>query len=1338
MKKKALSLIICLLLAVSSAAARPARAETSTVWYFSAFGESVSSASNNFSGSADTGEVRVWSTNGKGKLQPASTDGLAFYYTAIDPETTNFKLTATANVNSWKLSNGQEGFGLMAADAVGENGSSTRFWNNSYMAVVSKVQYKSNTNKTITMKLGIGSQAKTGVTPENIGDDLQLIDGSLFSSSMVTFERSCEGKGTGEYNVVGNYTGDAPTGTVDDPLTSFTFTIEKDNTGYSVSYTDQNGDTVKQQYYGAEALNHLDEDNVYVGFFASRNADVTFTDISFTTSSVSGDPQGGDEPDTEVDPEYSIESSKYSNSGDYTMIYYGNMDGEVSVVRNADQQLLYTGRAQANTRLDIPLTVSKGTTTFRLTITPDPDFRPGEHQILSSYEPKRLSHSVTYNVNDSDVVYVSPSGVSSAVGSRTAPQDIQTALNRARPGQTIIMLEGVYDIHAIYDSDDDSDVRLTIDRGLNGAAGSEIWLKGDSDAPEPPLIDFGGTESGLLLDADYWHFYGFDVTNTRSGQPGILVSGSHNVLEMLMTYKNGNSGIQLSRRKSIDAREYWPSYNRIVNCTSMFNADQGYEDADGFAAKLSCGDGNLFDGCIAYYNADDGWDLYSKTELGSIGRVVIKNCVSFKNGFQIDDQDQEFSAGNGNGFKMGGENMSGGHSIINSIAFANKNKGIDSNGCPDIHVRNCTSYDNGQSNIALYTGAPQDTAFRVEGMLSYRSSNTADDQLQPKGSQSYRDLLDESNYFYGSGSSRNSKGKTVADDWFVSLDTAAAIAGISRDEDGSIDLHGYLELTDSAPGDCGAVIPSDEETGTWRFSAFGESVSLKNNGYVGSVDIDSVRVYSTGNKGKLRPASNDGLAFYFTEIDPGTENFRLSATANVGSWSYTNGQEGFGLMAADAVGENGSTEVFWNNSYMAAITKVQYPNEDGDSIIMKLGVGSLARTGITPENIGSDPAAQLSSEMLPLERSCEPEGPGTYNIVGNYTNDPAPTGTIDEPLTSFSLCVEKSNTGYSVSYTGPDGETVKQQYYDTEALSQLDGKVYVGFFAARNADVTFTDISLSITDPETDPPAELPPHSEDHTLSAVEEIPATCEEAGVSAYWICDDCGRLFADEDGTEEIEEPGEIEALGHLWGEPSYEWADDHSSVTGTAVCERDESHVVSETVTAESDMNMEPFCEDPGLMIYTSAEFENELFEAQTADEEIPALGHAWGEPEWSWTGTGSASATFTCERESAHTLTLPAEIEISGGTATATVELDGETYTDSVELPSEGQLGDVDLDGEVTAADLTALARHVAGISELTDPQALANADVTFDDEVGATDLTKLARYIARIIDSMEE
>lgn len=62
-------------------------------------------------------------------------------------------------------------------------------------------------------------------------------------------------------------------------------------------------------------------------------------------------------------------------------------------------------------------------------------------------------------------------------------------------------------------------------------------------------------------------------------------------------------------------------------------------------------------------------------------------------------------------------------------------------------------------------------------------------------------------------------------------------------------------------------------------------------------------------------------------------------------------------------------------------------------------------------------------------------------------------------------------------------------------------------------------------------------------------------------------------------------------------------------------------------------------------------------------------------------------------------------------------------------------GDTDLDGEIGAADLTVLARHVGGI-ELLEDQALRNANVDGEEGVTASDLTKLARFIGGIDDDL--
>ena len=763
--------------------------EAETAWGFSAFGSGVSLKTNGYEGNANEGSVRVYSTEGKGKLVPGSTDGVAFYYTKVDPSTSNFSLTATAHVNTWTYSNGQEGFGLMAADDIGVNGDNTTFWNNSYMAAVTKVEYRwdgekiSDTGDKITMKLGIGAQEKTGVTQDNITPAKTLNDMSVYSSTMTALDAACAPMGAGTYNIVGN-AANPPEGTVENALTDFVLRIEKNNTGYFVSYIAPDGTVNTRKYYDTAALSRLNEKTVYVGFFAARNADVTFTDIVFTTSDPATDP-AAEERETElIAPQYSVVSAPVANTEQYTLEFFANADGDLTV-KDPSGSEIYAGAVKANEKSYIPLTLVPGLNSLTLTMRPDESYRPDGFSALSSYESAQLAFDVTFARNTAQQVVISPDD----------PKALYKAVNEATPGQRIILTPGRYRM----------DGRLVIERGINGTQEQPIVLMAKEDAIERPVLDFDGSSAGIVLAGDWWVLDGFDVTNTKDGEKGIQVSGKHNRLEMLNAYRNGNTGIQISRYRGTDTRAEWPSDNLVLKCTSYLNADRGYEDADGFAAKLTCGEGNTFDQCIAFRNADDGWDLYAKIETGPIGQVIIRNCVAYKNGYILDEAGQEISAGNGNGFKMGGESISGHHLLQNSIAFANKAKGIDSNSCPDIRAERCTSFDNESYNVAFYTNTAVDTDFSAEGVLSFRKNTPGDDHLKLLGAQDQTKVYGAGNYYMIDGKSVNSEGTAAQENWFADLDASAAVnSGITRNAEGLIQLNGFLALTDDAPDNIGA------------------------------------------------------------------------------------------------------------------------------------------------------------------------------------------------------------------------------------------------------------------------------------------------------------------------------------------------------------------------------------------------------------------------------------------------------------------------------------------------------------------------------------------------------
>lgn len=785
-------------------------------WNYSAFGSSVDTMSeggknNGFSGSYDTQDLKVWSMNSKGKLVPNSTDGVAFYYTTIDPETENFTLSADVTVDSWKFTNGQEGFGLMAADRVGENGSGNSFWNNSYMVSATKVEYfwdaeagqVSDAGDKYTMKLGVGSQEKIGVTPENLAADTVVDD---FQTAMRTLETSAavSGLGAGTYNMVGRYEAALKDITDVNPQTTFHMTIQRNNTGYFLSYTNVvTGETVTNKYYhgdDGDELTKLDENNIYVGFYASRSAKVSFSNMSLTTVAPENDAPAEARPITYVTPNFGIESATVANSANYEMVYYGNADGTLSITDSRGEAVVSGQHVDAQTKFRVNTVLEQGSNTFAVEFTPDADYKPAKYSLLSSYDTVKFDFTVTYNVKDRSYIYVSPDGRSYGSGAKDDPVDIYTAVKSAAPGRTILLKGGTYAL----------DKTVIVERGVNGTADAKIYMIADPEAATRPVLDFQGRCAGMILAGDYWYFQGFDVTRSANAQKGIQVSGSYNTVDNVMTYRNGNTGLQISRYKSTDNWEDWPSHNLILNCTSYLNADAGYEDADGFAAKLTVADGNVFDGCIAAYNADDGWDLFAKVETGAIGQVTIQNSVAFKNGYVLDANGQEVDAGNGNGFKMGGSSISGRHILRNSVSFGNKAKGIDSNSCPDIQVYASTSYNNESYNVALYTNDAKNTAFIAQGILSFKdSANAAEEliaeQFKPKGTQETSAYENAANYYWGGENATNSEGIAAAADWFRNLDMNSAIhGGIHRNANGIINMNGFLEVTGKVPEGVGA------------------------------------------------------------------------------------------------------------------------------------------------------------------------------------------------------------------------------------------------------------------------------------------------------------------------------------------------------------------------------------------------------------------------------------------------------------------------------------------------------------------------------------------------------
>ncbi len=802
-----------------------------SVTYGNGHEDGKDTSKDSVTGSALDGSVTIKSASGK--IVPDSYDGLTFYYTEI-PTTENFTLRAKVKVNSWKLSNGQEGFGLMATDRLGGSG-----WNNQYMAIASKVEYywdaeenRVSTDDTldkVTHKLGIGSIEKKGLTTDNI-KDIEANKTAVIKANFTSTTTPLELRYPDYKNVIGNAQEEVR-GTAGDAITEMYMTIQKNNTGYFITYESVDGSyKTTKKYYDPKALEYLDSENVYAGFFAARNANVTFSDISITTSDPATDPAPEERPTELIAVNTKVQSPSATGTPDYTFAFTANCDGKLSIADKDGNFIAEDVEVKAKTAVNAAnVVLTKGKNEFKLYFTPAEGYVPGEYMAMESYETKEIDFTVTYKTigEAGQSIWVAPDAKGS--GSKEDPMSIYDAVKYVQPSQQIVLMEGTYNLES----------SLKIARGINGTAENMIYMIADPNATTRPVLDFQGLSTGMIIGGDYWYFKGFDVTRSANAQKGIQVSGNHNTLDQINAYHNGNTGIQISRLNSTDEYENWPSYNLILNCTSYGNADAGYEDADGFAAKLTVGDGNVFDGCIAHHNADDGWDLFAKVQTGSIGVVTIKNSIAYANGYLEDGTD----AGNGNGFKMGGDSMPGAHVLDNCISFCNKAKGIDSNSCPDIKIKNSTSIDNKSYNVALYTKTAENTDYEATGIISYRTGFDSDtvartaglnvkEDLEPKGTQDIKKIYKTTNYFWDTASktSVNSEGATVSTDWFKSLDYSAILDGvksvgtITRNADGTIALGDVFALTDKAPAGVGADFSHDKLTAS-ATPVIGESVA---------------------------------------------------------------------------------------------------------------------------------------------------------------------------------------------------------------------------------------------------------------------------------------------------------------------------------------------------------------------------------------------------------------------------------------------------------------------------------------------------------------------------------
>ncbi|MGG1517946.1 S-layer homology domain-containing protein [Paenibacillus oryzisoli] len=712
-------------------------------WKSIRFGQS-SSDTNNKIEVLDNGTVRLTALEGGGKVT-GDHDGISFYYVELDPTKENFELSANVKVTAFAKEpyDGQESFGIMARDAIGTAGDSSVFGSN----IAAIGGYSGGTTKPIGTQLFI----RTGVTAPNSGS-------AGVQNTMLSAVR--------------------PVASNTFPQADYKLTLAKTNSGFSGRLND--GNTAS---YFAPDLMTVQDSKMYVGFYTARLATIEVSDISLKVSAAVTDAPKVEPPAQPVTPSFDFTSLARTSSSAYNLGLKASVAGTVTIkqgmnVLAADQPMA------ANTQLTIPTTVSASTYTNFNAV-----FVPSDAQYLTSYDKIVRNFTVNMHAYEGSELYVSPDGTSTGDGTEQNPLDLDTAIDYVKAGQTILVQDGTYKRSA----------KLEMKKGNDGTAGAYKSLIAAPGAK--PVIDFDKKTEGVVLSGSYWHVKGIDFTRSAGNTKGFTVGGSYNIVEGSRFYANGDTGLQISRTDESAQREEWPHDNLILNCESFDNADPSNNNADGFAAKLTAGAGNIFRGDISHNNIDDGWDLYTKGGTGAIGAVLIEDSIAYNNGTLTNGL---VGAGDKNGFKLGGEGIHVPHIIRNSIAFGNGAYGFASNSNPGVQAlgRNI-AFNNAKGNINFtsYTGVTLD--FKLDGFISYQKGVTAKDAYPVS-------LNSAANFMWDGTKSVNKLGQQLSDANFASL---TPVLPYERDASGAIVRGDFLKFvapvmdSDSGSGGGGGGTP---------------------------------------------------------------------------------------------------------------------------------------------------------------------------------------------------------------------------------------------------------------------------------------------------------------------------------------------------------------------------------------------------------------------------------------------------------------------------------------------------------------------------------------------------
>ena len=318
--------------------------------------------------------------------------------------------------------------------------------------------------------------------------------------------------------------------------------------------------------------------------------------------------------------------------------------------------------------------------------------------------------------------YVSPKGNDANKGTteKQALATIMKAQELAQPGDVVYLLPGTYRVQEREICRTEGIYSIVFDMNKSGEQGKPISYIGVTGKDGTrPVFDFSAVKpqtriTAFLVRASWLVFRNFEcvglqvtLTNHTQSENFRINRARDCTFDNISCHDGMGIGFYVEKAAQ---------RNLMVNLDAYNNSESVSEDGkggncDGFGFHgNSDADGNVFIGCRAWYNADDGYDC-----INAFSPAEFLYCYAYRNGYSAPQQagGKPVSRGDGNGLKIGGYRLDRKnvqqydrgyptHTVMHCIAAENKRNGMYSNHhlTGDRFVNN-TSTRNGKFNYCM-------------------------------------------------------------------------------------------------------------------------------------------------------------------------------------------------------------------------------------------------------------------------------------------------------------------------------------------------------------------------------------------------------------------------------------------------------------------------------------------------------------------------------------------------------------------------------------------------------------------------------------------------------------